>query len=483
MLKSKKRVALVNSRIEPRQHIPINLLILAGCIEDIAEVIVFDPEYDDKELIDIKTFNPDIIGFTSFTQNFYRTKEICNLLKSMLRDDVEYIIGGIHATINPEKTFEELKPNALFVGEGENSLREFILGKPIKSIEGVFLGKDSVKPRELIKNLDNIPLPAYHLMPDLEKYLIPPGTIRGTWQKHGTIALMSSRGCPFSCIFCSSHLMFGRNVRQRSVDNVIREIKLLNTKYGIKSFWFADDTFTLKPNWVKDFCQEIKALNLTWGCQVRADTVENDIIRAMYNSGCKQVDIGVESGSNSTLKQLKKSSTREKIIRAVKILKQNKMRLMATFIIGSPEETREDIYQTIDLLKQIKPNFSVFFYLTPYPGTELYKLCDENNYWLNKEYSGLGSQDSPMISITFTPEELKQIRNELFKVAKWWNLKGYFTFQIIVGLFSITSISGIIAFIKEYIISKNLYDAMFAFIQDYRYKKGKKMENIKIKKK
>ncbi|UCC44075.1 MAG: radical SAM protein [Candidatus Zixiibacteriota bacterium] len=476
MASERKRVALVSARVEPRQHIPINLLVLAACIEDRAEVRVFDPEYDDQELKDVKDFQPDIIGFTSFTQNYHRAREIAANLKSEFGSRATYIMGGVHATVKPQETFREMGVDMLFVGEGEQAIRDVVDGKPPEQIGGAYIGNGMPTPPELIQDLDTVPLPAYHLMPDFEKYLIPPGTIRGTWQKRGTVALMSSRGCPFSCIFCGSHVMFGRKVRHRSVDNVIDEVRVLHEQWGVRSIWFADDTFTVNKKWVIEFCEKVQPFGLQWGCQVRADTINDEVAKALRAAGCSQADIGIESGSDLMLTNLKKSSSREKIIRCCEILKRHKIRRMATFVLGTPGESYDDIEQTKSLLRIVKPEFSIFFYLTPYPGTELYEMCEENNWFIDKDYIGLGSQEKPITSITFTPEEVSKIRDDLFKLVRFWNLRGYFTPATIWGLLTIMSPRGIGVFISRLWRTKNLYDAMFAFLQDYRYRRGMKIK-------
>ena len=236
------RIAFVNSRIEARQHIPINLLILAACVEDIAEAKVFDPEYDDMTLYDILDYGPDIVAYSSFTQNYHRTRQIHRIIKANLKDWATYIIGGIHATVLPEQTYEEMKVDCVFQGEGEQAIRDVVLGWDWSKIAGAYYGNKLRRRPSLIQDLDSVPMPAYHLFPDFEKYLIPPGTIRGIWEKRGTVAVISSRGCPYHCVFCGSHAMFGRQVRQRSVGNIIKEIDLLVNNYGARSFWFADDT-------------------------------------------------------------------------------------------------------------------------------------------------------------------------------------------------------------------------------------------------
>jgi anaerobic magnesium-protoporphyrin IX monomethyl ester cyclase len=470
----KKRVALINSRIEPRQQVPINLLLLAGFVQDICDVLVFDPEFDDEALREIKHFEPDIIGVTSMTQNYNRAKQIVSTLKEDFQGKSQFIMGGIHPTILPNTVLEETKVDAVCVGEGEWTLRELIEGREYNDIAGLVFWGGQTEPRPPIENLDQVPFPAYSRMPDLQKYFIPPGTIRGTYQKRGTIALLTARGCPGKCIFCASHLMFGRRVRRRSVENVIAEMELILRNYGKTSFWFADDTFTLHKSWIINFCNRAKDLNVAWGCQVRADTCTDEIIKALKRGGCKQVDVGVESGSNVMLKTLRKGIKREQYIKAFRILKENKLRALATFIIGTPGETQEDIEETKDLVKLIKPDFTLFFYMMPYPGTEVYKMAEQDGLFIRHDYHGLGSQDSPMLRTNLSEEQQIKMRNELYRIVKWRNIRNYISIGSVLGFLSMISIIGIRIFFKTWWRKKNLYDAMFAFLQDYRWRYFKK---------
>jgi radical SAM superfamily enzyme YgiQ (UPF0313 family) len=167
--------------------------------------------------------------------------------------------------------------------------------------------------RPLIENLDELPLPARHLL-DMDWYLTPPGLVRGAFL-WGTLGILASRGCPYSCIFCGSNNKFGRKVRRRSVENVVGEIEQLIQRYSMDGYFFYDGTFTLDIKYVMSFCEALKGrkINLKWGCQVRVNTVSEEMIKAMKETGCIQVDIGMESGSERILKSLKKGTTPEMI--------------------------------------------------------------------------------------------------------------------------------------------------------------------------
>jgi radical SAM superfamily enzyme YgiQ (UPF0313 family) len=459
---AKKRVALISSKVEPVNMLPINLLILAGFVEDICDVLVFDPEYDDHKLRNITDFQPDIVGVTSMTQTFPRAKEIISILRRELKGGTQFIMGGIHPTVVPGQVLDEADVDAIIVGEGEYSFKEFIKGKGYKDILGLHYHGGANPRRPLIENLDSIPLPAYHKLIDLEKFFIPPGTIKGKWEKRGTINIMTGRGCPNKCIFCCTNLMFGRKLRRRSVDNVIREIKLVLDTYGKTSFWISDDTFTYQKKWVLDFCEKIKPFNVHWQVAARPDTISDDIVKAMKNSGCVQVMMGIESGSDKVLKILQKGETREQYFRAFEILKKNKLRYSCSFIIGTPGETKEDVMLTKSLIQIGKPSFTTVFYMTPFPGTAVYKIVEENNLWVDKEKKVVGLHDTPIIQDKCSVEEQIRLRKDLIRISNWKNIVGFLSIDAILAFFSSLSIEAVTLFFKTLVKKRNIYDAMYA---------------------
>ena len=190
------------------------------------------------------------------TQTAFRAKELYDLLRAAL-PAAKFVLGGVGPTVEKEAVFERFRPDAVVVGEGEKTLSRIVQGEPLEDIPGVYLPDRPFRPGEVIWNLDEIPLPAYECMPDFEKYLCPPGGIRGKWFDAGTPMIMTGRGCPFQCTFCSSHLMFTRKVRRRSVENVLQEIRRLRNDYGVEAVHFLDDTFNAPPSWARNFCEAL----------------------------------------------------------------------------------------------------------------------------------------------------------------------------------------------------------------------------------
>lgn len=364
------------------------------------------------------------------TPQFLDTKLVINELKSEL-PDAFYVCGGVHSTAVPIETLKALNVDCVVMGEGEYTIKELceteLSESKLKGVRGIayrYNGKIRMnESRELIENLDELPFPARRLL-DFDRYLVY-DLIRGTYRgKHTTI--IASRGCPYRCIYCSSHLIFGRKVRRRSADSVLDEVEYLIENYGIKGVWFVDDTFTIGKNWVLNFCKRIRErkLRFEWGCQARVNTVSEEMLKAMKKAGCIQLDFGVESGSNKVLKVLKKDIDTDTIKGAFKLARRCGLRTLATFMVGNPEETKEDIEKTYKLAKEISADYTEFFFTTPYPGTELFKMATENN-WIDKslDFSKVWSIrqvnwedkkiEQPIMKINFSKEELVQIRNRL----------------------------------------------------------------------
>jgi radical SAM superfamily enzyme YgiQ (UPF0313 family) len=309
----------------------------------------------------------DIYAVTSASPQWPTTLELSKRLAEEFPDKWS-IIGGSHISACPND-FDNSKFDAAIIGEGEIAL-ERILKNP-----------DMLRENKLIKgepmiNLDTIQFPARHLI-DWSRY--KRGIFQGNELLAPAVSIIASRGCPYRCIFCSSHCVFGRRVRFRSVENVIIEIKDVINTLGYRGFNFHDDTFCVSRPRILKMCEEFAKLNIVWRCLTRADTVDRDLLRIMAGSGCKEVIIGMESGSDKILKTLRKGTTVEQNLRAMKMVKEY-MQLKVGVIVGSPGETWETIRETEKLLKECSPDFWNVSTFIPLPGSDV---------WNNPEKFGL----------------------------------------------------------------------------------------------
>jgi radical SAM superfamily enzyme YgiQ (UPF0313 family) len=254
----------------------------------------------------------------------------------------------------------------------------------------------------------------------------PPGIIRGQFHD-GITTFYTSRGCPYSCIFCCSHKTAGRKLRQRSVENVLEEIRYLKREYNIKGLYFNDDTFGLNRGWLRDFCDKVRQekYRIVWGCQTRANLLDKELLTEMKSAGCIQVDIGCESGSDKILKSLRKGIKVKDILNAFRNAKEIGVDTFATFIMGNPGETMEDILETEKVAREINSRVS-FLVLVPYPGSEVFEMAKENGWLLEKELHFSENwtnkqSENPVMEINFKSDDLLKVRARLQNQYFWKN--------------------------------------------------------------
>lgn len=432
------KIALINPRNESCSSFlpPLGVLYIGAVLEKEGFYIrIFDitPSNEQQKIKEIVDFRPDIVGVSIVTVHVERAKQVISTLKRYLKFTL--IIGGVHCTALPEESLDFFEADCVVIGEGEYTMKELCSRKSFCDVKGIAYRKNGsiikTGPREPIDLLDELPFPARRLI-DFEKYLFPPGTIRGYWSERCT-SVMTSRGCPFQCIWCGTQTIFGHKVRRRSVDNVIKEIEFLQKNYKIDSIWFVDDTFTLDRKWVVEFCNKLidGNIRLKWGAQAHVTTIDAELLSLMRKAGLVQIDFGVESGSDKVLRALKKGSTVQAIKKAFYITKKAGVRRMASFMFGNPEETEEDVKMTFRLAKEIKPDFVSTFYLTPFPGTELMEMAKSHGWLLNSlSFTGgitkLPQRFEPLMEINFSIAELLKIKKDFQREFLWRNFSSFF---------------------------------------------------------
>ncbi len=373
---------------------PMGLAYLAAVLEEEG----YQPKIIDANALgldytalrkELERASPDVVGVTAVTPMVYEAIASVKAAKDVC-PDVVTVLGGPHTTFCPIETFEECPQlDVVCLGEGEETLKELVhtveKAGSLRDVKGIIYRQDGhfyrTKPRPLIKDLDNLPFPARHLLP-MNHY-----TILG--RNYPIANIVSSRGCPFSCSFCSSSRIFGRSYRARTAKNVVDEIEQFVHKYKVNSVEFSDDTFTLNRRRVEEICEEIlrRKLDISWACSSRADVVTRDLLFSMKKAGCHLIFYGIESGSMRILKLMKKGETHAQMIRAVKLTKETEIETYGSFILGFPEETKAELEETIKFAKALSVDFAQFSIATPYPGTELFEIAVKKDLLLTKDWS------------------------------------------------------------------------------------------------
>ena len=336
----------------------------------------------EKTILD---YNPDLIGITFMSTKMGAVQRIIDIAKNLL-PEIPVVLGGAHPSVLFRSSLDSTQADAVVIGEGEETFSELIgeLERPkpnLHKIRGIAFRSPEGKivttpPRPLIPDLDTLPFP------DRESLLN-----KETFRPDDLSLIMSSRGCPFNCTFCSS--LWERRVRNRSVSNLIREIRYLQERFQAQNVFFKDDTFTVDRKRILSFCEQLKKNNvkINWDCLTRIELIEEDLLRAMQNAGMFNLKIGIETGSPRLLKATNKNITIDQIKRGAELLRRLNTRWSAFFMIGFPDETEEEIQMTWRFIEEIKPTYVSMSILVPYPGCQDYydlkKIgkIDENTDW------------------------------------------------------------------------------------------------------
>ena len=390
------------------RYFPISLAFLAGVLQKEGhEVLIYDADCnvspskmelsyledsyslyleslkDDNHTVwreirkTIGDFNPDLIGitvWTTFVASAFKIASICKSLNKLV------VMGGPHITVKPKEVME-ICPDVDFLvkGEGEQTFLELVksiekLGisgkenehfKTIKGISYRMNGEAIHNPlRDFIKDLDDIPFPARELLLNKKHY-----------DSEDMGLIMTSRGCPYNCAFCATSI-WKRKVRYRSIDKVIEEIQLIMNQYGTRQFTLKDDSFTVNRKRVLEFCQKLieRKIKINWECNTRVDHVDEELLKKMKEAGCNSIKVGIETGSKRVLELMNKRITLSQCREAAKLFKKVGIYWTGYFMMCIPTETKEEIYQTMKFMQELKPDFASFSVYEPYPGTELFDI-------------------------------------------------------------------------------------------------------------
>lgn len=382
------------------------------------EVRVIDAPVDELDSDGLRSriaeFMPDVVGITTMTMTLLCVIDTAAVVKSV-DPGIRVVLGGPHVHLYPDETIRLPNVDFLVLGEGEEAFRELLddIDNPsaLSGVQGlVFLDGDRVVNtgvRPAIENLDDLPFPARHLVP-YKKYssILAGGGLVTT--------IFTSRGCPFKCSFCDRpHL--GKRFRARSAGNVVDELEHC-VEMGITEFLVYDDTFTVNKKRVVDICDEVvrRGLKISFDVRARVDTVDDQVLAKLKMAGCQGVHYGIEAGTPRILKVLNKGITIERAREVFAMTRKHGIQILAYFMIGSPTETREDIFTTFKVMRSLSPDYVHLTVLTPFPGTEIYRMgldqgVFKKDVWREFAKSPASSFELPHWGAVFSKAELDSL--------------------------------------------------------------------------
>jgi anaerobic magnesium-protoporphyrin IX monomethyl ester cyclase len=374
----------------------------------------------------------DLVGITCWTCNFHRVLKLADLLKASSPTPI--VLGGPHVTMHREECIADPSVDYIVHGEGEITLVELLgaLGRieggalregELAPIQGIGYktagGRALVNPeRPMIQDLDTLPFPAWDLM-KIPDYRPAPQHYRTL----PSVSMITSRGCPFSCTFCDAIAIWTRKYRVRSVDNVLAEIWHVYETYGVRDVNFWDDLWGVNKKWAIEFCQRLKKEGppgITWTCECRVDTVNEQMLREMASAGCWCVFFGLESMEQECLDAINKNTNMPKIHAAVQWAKDAGIEVRTNFIVGLPNETPEKARRMLGEIVKLDLDYVKFTVLTPYPGTPLYADIKAGKYGvMNERMDRLSGHFA-----TFVPYGYKSL-DEVNEMARWLTRRYY----------------------------------------------------------
>jgi radical SAM superfamily enzyme YgiQ (UPF0313 family) len=351
----------------------------------------------------ISRFRPDFIGISFMTKEYLKSYKLIKQIKEEF-PDIPLILGGPHPSTVEEKVLEDTPADLAVMSEGEETFLEICNGVLYPKIKGLIWRKDKKiiknEKRPFIEDLDSLPFPAYELFP-MEKYV------------DKKIPIVSSRGCPYQCIYCAMKKVMGAKWRARSAENVFNEIRYwYNKSYSF--FHIVDDNFTLDMERAERICDLIikNNLKIKWDLRngVRVDRLNERLLEKMKKAGCFYLALGIESFDSEVLKKMKKGSTRERSIEAIKLVKKVGIPVGAFFMVGLPGDTFNKFLETYKLAKSMDLEEVRFYNVVPFPETELFDIIKEKGQFLKdpSEYLNLSSKflNDPIYDLgDFTKEQ------------------------------------------------------------------------------
>jgi anaerobic magnesium-protoporphyrin IX monomethyl ester cyclase len=408
---------------------PLGLGYMASTVRDVHDVTILDCIKEGMRISGFSAFLSrrkfDVIGFQCYTVDLNTVKEFSHAARQAQPGAV-LLVGGPQATLDPEGTMDFLRDiDYAFAGEGETGfpvLMELLsqggdVKQGLSKVPGLVYrsGKKYVQNERVFAcDLDRFD-PSWDLY-GMESYPVAP---HGSFYKQTPVApIIITRGCPYQCTYCGGPLISGRRIRSHSVDYVIEQVKTLHLKYGVREIFIEDDNFTMKREFVEDFCRKLIELDMgiTWTCPngIRLDTLDMKLLRLMKRSGLYSVSVGIESGSDRIRKLMKKNLDTKTIVEKVNLIHEAGLGVIGFFIVGFPGETKKDIEATIKFACDLPLKRATFSAFKPFPGTEIYRQLVSEGRIKEMKWENFSLDKVAWSPEGISEKELKSLRRKAF---------------------------------------------------------------------
>lgn len=402
---------------------PLGIIYLGAIVKQAGlPVECLDERVSTEEEVKAAIARNDIIGLSALTPHVGRAVRWGEYAKKLGK---RVMMGGPHATVDPETFLDSGFFDIVVRGEAEDAVVPVIKHFDDKDALKEILGlnwfdangqKQQTPDRPLIKGseLDNIPFPAWDMLP-FDRYT--------ALNRERLFYIFTSRGCPFRCIYCQKELT-GRGFRTRSIKNIVDELELIVKNYQPGNILFIDELFTCQKKRVYAICDEIiqRGLKLNWACETRVDMLDYEMAVKMRQAGCRRLYFGVETGSQRSLDTLKKDCKAYKIVEALRITRRAGIWSKVFLIVGTPNETLEDIRETERVMRLAMPDLIRASLFNPLTATESFEMYKDriDQQLVFTEY--VDSERSPYMHENFGNDELNRIRRKMVSdYERWYN--------------------------------------------------------------
>ncbi|MCM8761329.1 MAG: radical SAM protein, partial [Candidatus Omnitrophica bacterium] len=359
---------------------------------------------------EIRSFGSTLIGISATTPNMSDVGHISRYIKKSLKEAF-IVLGGPHVSGEPILSLVENPEIDIAVkGEGEFALLDIANGKATENITGIYYRKNGEfianAPRDPIKDIDELPMPARHLL-DM-KFYTRPSRFTSRNLSLRTTSIFTARGCPYRCNFCAGPLVFSGKVRFHSPARVLKEIEYLISNYNVEALYFAEDMFLSSKQRAEELLNLFidKGINkkIRWFAQAKASIITSELLQLMKEAGCVGIEYGFESGSQMVLDLMNKRQKVEESLRAAELTRRARMRFQANIIVGYPGEREDDFKKTIDFIRKVRPSMIGFNVFMPLPGTPSYEKLKDEGKALPK-WDDIGDPEAPQINYADMPKE------------------------------------------------------------------------------